>query len=217
MSYTALVVDWGGVLTAPLHGAMSQWAQDDGVDFGHFGDMLRQWRELARAEAGEGPEAGPVAALERGEISATEFEVLVADELGRRGSPVDATGLLGRMLAGLEEREPAMFDLLRRVKDHGLGVALLSNSWGNTYDRTGWDDVFDAVVISGEVGMRKPEARIYEHVVSLLGRDPQECLMVDDLPWNVDAARALGMGAVLHRSPHETASELEQLLGLPLT
>jgi putative hydrolase of the HAD superfamily len=214
--YDALVVDWGGVLTAPLQGVMSAWAEADGVDFTAFGDMLKEWRELAQGEAGRGPDAGPVAALERGEITAADFEVLVADELGRRGSPVSAAGLLGRMLGGLEEREPAMFDLLRRAKDAGLRLALLSNSWGNSYDRTGWDDLFDAVVISGEVGMRKPEPRIFQHVAELLGVPPERCVMLDDLPWNIEAARAAGMSALLHESVGATALQLEELLGVSL-
>jgi epoxide hydrolase-like predicted phosphatase len=211
-----LVVDWGGVLTVPLHGAMEAWAEADGVNYEHFGELLRDWRTLAQAEAGEGPEAGPVAQLERGEITAEDFEVLVADELGRRGSPVSAAGLLGRMLGGLDSRDPAMFELLARAKQGGVRLALLSNSWGNSYDRSGWDELFDAVVISGEVGMRKPEERIFTHTAALLGLSPQACVMVDDLPWNVDGARAAGMAAVLHESVDSTTAQLEPLLGVPL-
>jgi putative hydrolase of the HAD superfamily len=210
----ALVVDWGGLLTAPLRGAMAAWCDAEGVDRQHWGGLLREWR-LAQAEAGEGPEAGPVAELERGEITAEEFETLVADELGRRGSPVSAAGLLGRMLGGLEQREEAMFDLVRRAKEAGLRTALLSNSWGNTYDRTGWE-VFDAVVISGEVGMRKPERRIFAYTSDLLELSPAQCVLVDDLPWNIDGARAAGMAAVLHEDVATTAARLEEMLAVRL-
>jgi HAD superfamily hydrolase (TIGR01509 family) len=140
----------------------------------------------------------------------------VAEELGRRGSPVSAAGLLGRMLGGLDERDPAMFELLERAKDRGVRLALLSNSWGNTYDRSGWNGLFDAVVISGEVGMRKPERRIFTHTADLLRLRPQACVMVDDLPWNVDGAREAGMAAVLHESVDLTVEQLEPLLGVPL-
>ena len=217
MKVAALVIDWGGVLTQPLKESTEAWARADGVDPEHFGEALRGWRVLAEAEAGEGVDAGPVAALERGEISVADFEVLLADELGRLGSPVTAHGLLGRMLAGLEEPDTAMFEVVRAAHDAGLRTALLSNSWGNTYPREGWDSLFDAVVISGEVGMRKPEERIYRHTASLLGLPTEVCVMVDDLPWNVDAARAAGMYAVLHTDPVATVAELEPLLGLPLT
>jgi epoxide hydrolase-like predicted phosphatase len=214
----ALVVDWGGVLTVPLDGAMAAWADADGVDFEHFTDVLRGWRSLAEGESGLGPAAVPVHALERGEMTPGEFEQLLAGELDARGSPVSAAGLLGRMLAGLEQPEPAMHAVVRRARASGLRTALLSNSWGNTYDRTGWDEMFDAVVISGEVGMRKPEARIFRHTAELLSVGTTECVLVDDLPWNVDGARATGMDAVLHRGDvPETVAELERLLGVPLT
>lgn len=216
VAHRAVVVDWGGVLTAPLQGAWQAWARADGVDLDHFGQLLAHWRQLARGEAGTGPDAGPVAALERGEITPEEFEGRIADELGRLGSPVSAAGLLGRMLAGLEERDEEMFAVLGRARSQGVKIALLSNSWGNTYDRRGWDDLFDAVVISGEVGMRKPERRIFRHACAALGLEPAACVMVDDLPWNVEAAAELGMGVVLHTGAESTALQLEKLLGVSL-
>jgi epoxide hydrolase-like predicted phosphatase len=211
-----LVVDWGGVLTKPLRDAFTAWAAADGVDYEHYRDVLAQWQDLAAAESGAGGPVAPVHALERGEMPAAEFEQLLADELHARGSRVTATGLLGRMLAGLEEPETRMHALVRRAREAGVRTALLSNSWGNTYDRRGWEEMFDVVVISGEVGMRKPEARIFEHTASLLGLSTSACVMVDDLPWNIDGARSVGMEAVLHRDVDDTARELEALLGVPL-
>lgn len=216
-SSRALVVDWGGVLTVPLDGAMAAWAAADGVDVEHFADVLRGWRALAEGESGVGPAAAPVHALERGEMTPDEFERLLADELHARGSTVSATGLLGRMLAGLEAPAPAMHALVRRARQAGIRTALLSNSWGNTYDRTGWDEMFDVVVVSGEVGMRKPEPRIFKYTAELLQVDITSCVFVDDLPWNVDGARATGMAAVLHAGDVDaTAAELEALLGMSL-
>ena len=216
-SSRALVVDWGGVLTVPLDGAMAAWAQADGVDVEHYADVLRGWRALADGESGVGPAAAPVHALERGEMTPDEFERLLARELHARGSPVSATGLLGRMLAGLETPAPAMHALVRRARRAGIRTALLSNSWGNSYDRTGWDEMFDVVVISGEVGMRKPEARIFEHTAKLLQVDLAACVFVDDLPWNVDGARATGMAAVLHAGDADaTTAGVEALLGVAL-
>ena len=211
-------MDWGGCLTVPLHGAMAAWAEADGVDYEHFAEVLREWRTLAEAESGQGRAAAPVHALERGEMSAAEFEQLLARELGARGSQVPAAGLLGRMLAGLEEPDRRMHGLVRRVRQSGVRTALLSNSWGNEYDRTGWDEMFDAIVISGEVGMRKPDAEIFLHAAARLGLPVTACVLVDDLAWNVEAARALGMAAVLHEGDVEaTARELEVLLDVPLT
>jgi putative hydrolase of the HAD superfamily len=70
------------------------------------------------------------------------------------------------------------------------------------------------VVISGEVGMRKPEERIFRHVAGLLGLEPEQCVFVDDLETNVTAAEAVGMTGVLHRDPSATVARLGELFGL---
>jgi epoxide hydrolase-like predicted phosphatase len=106
--------------------------------------------------------------------------------------------------------------LVRRAREQGIATALLSNSWGNDYPRDMWTDMFDVVVISGEVGMRKPEPRIYQLVCDRLGLQPQQCVFVDDMHYNVDAAVRLGWVGVHHRSYAETAAELEAIFGLPL-
>ena len=229
---TGLVVDWGGVLTAPLDGAITGWASADGVDYQHFRAVMRRWVgarpasmepaaadgfAVAEAAPDDGPaHDSPVHRLERGELSAAEFEQLLADELAALGSVVPAQGLLARMLAGLEELDPRMLELLRRARAAGLRTALLSNSWGNRYPEEVWDGLFDAVVISGRVGMRKPEERIYRHAAELLDLDPADCVMVDDLPHNVTGAARAGMVGVQHRSFEETVAELEVLFAVPL-
>jgi putative hydrolase of the HAD superfamily len=144
------------------------------------------------------------------------FERRLADALSVHGSTVRADGLLRRMFAGLELAEESMVGLVRRAKVHGLRTALLSNSWGNDYPREGWDTLFDAVVISGEVGMRKPEHRIYQHVLDLLDLTPSQAVMVDDLQPNVVAAVEVGMVGVLHQSYDQTLMELEAVFGLDL-
>jgi epoxide hydrolase-like predicted phosphatase len=229
-----LVLDWGGVLTGSLDAAMNDWADRDGIDFGVFQDVMRQWvgrpggseaavsREGATvAELEQASDAGPAGSspvhrLERGEISAGAFEKELAAELAVRGAYVPPEGLLGRLLAGLAELDERMLDLLRRARDAGLRTALLSNSWGDHYSQRLWQGLFDAVVISGRVGMRKPEPEIFRHTCERLGLPPQACVMVDDLPHNVTGAVAVGMVGVVHRGYHETVAELEVLFGLRL-
>ncbi len=95
-----------------------------------------------------------------------------------------------------------MHAALLAVRAAGLRTGLLSNSWGmSDYPRDLFPSLFDAVVISGEVGMRKPEERIFRHAAGLLGLDPAECVFVDDIEVNVTAAEAIGMTAVLHTDP----------------
>jgi epoxide hydrolase-like predicted phosphatase len=210
-----LLVDWGGVLTVPLDGAIARWAVADGVDVEQFRSILRAWSEHEHQH--ESPHPGPlVHRLERGELHTAEFEQALAGELSRRGTPVAAEGLLGRMLGDLEGLEDDMITLVRRARAAGIRTALLSNSWGDHYPDELWDGLFDAVVISGRVGMRKPEPAIFAHTAELLDLRPAECVMVDDLARNVHAAVAAGMVAVLHQDYEATALELEVLFGVPL-
>ncbi len=209
-----LVVDWGGVLTNDLRGVVEAWADADGVDLEVYSGIMREWM-------GEpyGVEAllNPVHALERGEMTVPAFETRLAEALSTRtGRPYEAEGLLVRMFERFEHA-PEMAALVRRARTRGLLTALLSNSWGNDYPRDGWVDMFDVVVVSGEVGMRKPEPRIFTHTLELLGLEPGECVFVDDLPHNVAAAVAVGMVGVRHRSYAETLAELEILFDRELS
>jgi epoxide hydrolase-like predicted phosphatase len=210
---SALVVDWGGVLTSSLQSTMTSWCETDGIDFAEFERVMREW---LGAPYGDEARTNPVHALERGEIEVPDFEA----ELGRRlrthdGRQVEAEGLLSRMFSGFN-REPSMIDVVRRAKEAGLRTGLLSNSWGLDYPREGWHELFDAVVISGEVGMRKPEPEIYRLAARRLGVEPPECVFVDDLRPNVRGAVEVGMVGVHHVTAEQTVTELEALFGVPL-
>ena len=205
-----LVVDWGGVLTGDMRGVVEAWAAADGIDLDAYVGIIRDWLgEPYGAEA----RFNPIHALERGELAVPDFEVRLATALSERtGRPYSPEGLLRRMFERFEHA-PDMTGLVRRVRETGIRTALLSNSWGNDYPRDGWDDLFDAVVISGEVGMRKPEPRIYEHTLALLGLPAGDCVFVDDLPHNVAAAVAVGMVGIQHTSYEDTRMQLEALFG----
>lgn len=209
----ALVVDWGGVLTEPLDSAIRAWAEIDGVEFEHYVDVMRTW---LGPHQGELARDNPVAALERGEIEVPHFEEQLAQRLSQAaGREVRAVGLLQRMFDQFEHA-PAMSALVLRARRAGLRTGLLSNSWGNEYPREGWDEMFDAIVISGEVGMRKPEPEIFAHALDLLGVLAEETVFVDDLAHNVQAAVELGLVGIHHTSYETTASELEELFGVHL-
>lgn len=211
-SVSAVIVDWGGVLTQSFDEAIAVWAAAEGVAAGEFGAVLGR---LLGPDAVPDGGPNPFHRVERGELPVADFESALAALLRRTdGASVPAEGLVQRMFAPFA-MDPAMTGLLRRVRGAGVPVALLSNSWGHRYDREGWEDLFDAVVISCEVGMRKPEPEIFRHTAGLLGRRPQECVFVDDLGRNVRAASALGMATVHHRAAAETEDALvRQLAGL---
>ncbi len=208
-----LLVDWGGVLTSGLEPALRRWAELDDFDFDSYLEAVMKWLPSESVTA----ELNPVHALERGQIAVPDFERKLASILLRRdGTPIPAEGLIERMFAHFEH-QPAMSGLVRRVNERGIRTALLSNSWGNTYPRDTWDGMFDDIVISGEVGLRKPEPEIFQLAAERLGLKPAECVFVDDLQLNVDGARAVGMTAILHTEYDETRRALETLFGADLT
>ncbi|MFC5815338.1 HAD family hydrolase [Nonomuraea harbinensis] len=210
---TGVLIDWGGVLTTSMADSIAKWIDADRIDGEHYRAVMRELVEVAYS--GE-DEENAIHALERGELDGAAFERdLAARLLTLDGMPPVAEGLLTRMFAGFERAE-AMYDMLREVRGHGVKTCLLSNSWSNTYERDGWDEVFDAVVISGEVGMRKPEPRIFHHALGLIGQPGESCVFIDDIEANIVAARALGIAGIHHREPDTTILELESLLRLPL-
>lgn len=208
-----LLVDYGGVLTNPLPEFMAKWVETDGIDPDRFAELMRRW-------LGPGAGRNPVHDLETGRISAAEFEGLLAAELLERtdaaeGEADRATGMLTRMFAGMRV-EPSMLDIVRAARSAGVRTGLLSNSWGLEYEREGWDTLFDAVVISGEVGLRKPDPAIYALAAQRLELPPEEIVFVDDLRPNVRAAVAAGMVGVQHVDLGTTVSELEILFDTSL-
>ena len=202
-----LIVDWGGVLTAPLDEAITRWVAAEGIGLEAYAGVMREL--VAEADS-------PIHALERGNLGPAEFEQVLAGRFRSQGVQIEADGLLARMLEGLQALSEDMVGLLRRARVAGLRTALLSNSWGEHYPEHLWIGAFDEVVISGRVGMRKPEPEIFEHTCRLLELQPQECVFVDDMRANVVGAAQLGLVGVHFTSYQETVDELEILFGLDL-
>jgi epoxide hydrolase-like predicted phosphatase len=210
---TALLVDWGGVLTTDLSTAMSAWTRDEDFEASHFADVMRIW---FGADAATEATMNPVHSLERGEIEVPDFEERLAAELTLvTGRPVHSAGLLRRLFDHFRHA-PDMAALVRRAREAGIRTALLSNSWGNDYPMELFAGMFDELVISGEVGMRKPDPEIFLHTSRLVGSPPRQCVFVDDLAHNVAAASRLGFIAVHHTRYSATADELSALFGIDL-
>lgn len=208
----AVVFDYGGVLTTPVRDSIGAWLADDAIEPGSFSRTLKSW--LSRT-ADDGT---PIHRLETGELPILEFEHLLAAELETvDGRPVRAAGILSRLFAGMRI-DPVMPALVRDLRALGIRVGLLSNSWGNTYPRTQLEELFDDIVISGEVGLRKPNADIYELALARLDVPAHRTAFVDDAEPNIEGAAAMRMRGVLHADPSTTRAALARLVpGLAAT
>jgi epoxide hydrolase-like predicted phosphatase len=202
----AVIFDFGGVLTTPIRDSIAAWLSADGIRPESFSSTLKEW--LGRnADAGT-----PIHRLETGDLSEAEFDALLAARLTTyAGTPVDPTGVLRRLFGHLE-RDDATYLLIEDLKAAGLKVALLSNSWGDIYPRAELDALLDVVVISEEVGLRKPEAAIYRLVLDRLGVPAEEAVFVDDAEPNLVGARAVGLATVLHQDAATTRRSLAALV-----
>jgi len=199
--YRGLLVDWGGVMTSDVFESFRAFCEREGISPEAVGEKFRNDRASRELLIG----------LETGELAEAEFEPRFASILG-----VPAPGLIDRLFSG-GRLDEAMLSAVRRARAGGIRTGLISNSWGTRrYDRELLAELFDGVLISGEVGMRKPTPAIYELGAERIGLEPAACVFVDDLPFNLKPAAELGMATVRHRDAEQTIAELERLLAVDL-
>jgi epoxide hydrolase-like predicted phosphatase len=197
-----LLVDFGGVLTTDVFASFREFCEAEGL----LPDTVRD-RFMKDPMARE-----LLADLETGHVTEEEFESKFAAALEIQRSD----GLIDRLFAGMRP-DQTMLDAVRAAKRAGVRTGLISNSWGHgRYDRTLFPELFDGVVISGDVGLRKPDPRIYELGAVAVDLPASACVFVDDLPGNLKPARELGMATVHHVRAEQTIAELEDLLGVSL-
>jgi len=202
----AVVCDFGGVLTTPLGDAFAAWSMESGVPLEDLG--------AAMAAAAEKQGEHPLFMLEKGAISEDDFLARLQAELG---DELRLDGMFDVWWRHLE-RNPEMIELMRSLRGRGLRMALLTNNVREWEPR--WrpmlpelDEIFEVVVDSGFVGMRKPERPIYELTLERLGGvSAAECLFVDDMELNCDTARELGMTAVQFHATEQARTEIEATL-----
>jgi epoxide hydrolase-like predicted phosphatase len=197
-----LLVDFGGVLTTNVFESFRAFCEAEGLKPDAVRNVFR--------ERGEGLDL--LRQLERGELEVDAFSERFAPLLG----VTEAEGMVERLFAGVKPDEP-MIEAVRQVHRSGIPTGLISNSWGGTtYNLDLIGELFDGVVISGEVGLHKPEPEIFRLGAERIGLPPEECVFVDDLKENCAGAEAIGMIAILHRGADTTLPELEELLGVEL-
>jgi len=206
---SAVISDFGGVLTKPLMNAFNRVQDDMDVPIEAYGPAFEYSLEHDGVH--------PLFALERGEISEGEFiarlERGFAAVLDR---PVSLHGLGEHLIGAMEPNQELFdhYDALRRERN--LRFALCTNNVREWEAR--WrallpiDELFEVVVDSAFVGTRKPEPEIYAITLERLGLPADACAFIDDLEPNVDGAKTAGMHGIVHRDTAETIAALESLL-----
>jgi epoxide hydrolase-like predicted phosphatase len=201
-----LISDFGGVLTTPLQEGFLAYQEESGVSL----------EELGKAMGRAGDEHGehPLFVLERGEISEVEFRDRIERHLE---DGFDLSRLRSLYFERLEPNRP-MIGFVRDLRGRGVRAALLTNNvreweplWRSKLPEV--DELFEVVVDSAFVGLRKPDPAIFELTLERLGGPaPERCVFVDDLELNCDAARELGMAAVRFESADQAIPEIEAFL-----
>jgi putative hydrolase of the HAD superfamily len=195
---SAVLLDWGGVMTTSVFGSFSAFCQAEGLDPDTLATLFRGDREARTL----------LVDFECGRIAEADFEPRLGAALG----VAEHAGLIERLFAALT-LDDEMVDGVRELHARGVPTGLVSNSWGpDRYPHELVAELFDGVVISGAEGFRKPDPRMYELGARRIGVAPQACIFVDDLAFNLDPARDLGMAVVHHTSAATTMAELERLL-----
>lgn len=196
---TTVLFDFAGVLTSSPWGAMAA------AGGGDLELLIGSYEE-------DGDH--PWHRVERGEISIAEWAAAVSERAEAEGKQVDF-GVLQRLLGDMAVHGQVV-ERIRGLRAEGYRVGLVTNNVREA--SAAWralvpvDELFEVVVDSCEVGMRKPNAAIFRHVLDLLGSTPAEAVFLDDAPGNVAGARAAGLHAIHVEDPDAALVELDALL-----
>lgn len=205
---TAVLFDFGGVLTDDPFRSMSTAAEHYGVDPGEFADLV-----MGRASYAVG--SHPWHQLERGEIELADYDRAVDTLMRERGYP----GFPGLPVEGITTHtftlRSEMLDLLDDLRSSALRTGIVSNNvkplggWRTLAD---WDALVDVVIDSSEVGMRKPDPDIFLHACERLDVAPTETVFLDDMDMNIAGAEAVGMTGVHVVDPQTAIATVRSLI-----
>ena len=218
MTYTTVIFDFGGVITASPFEAFNRLEEERGLP-----------RDFVRRVNSADPDDNAWAKFERAEIDAATFDTLFAEEARALGHDLEGEAVLA-VIAGAVR--PAMVAALDTLKDRGFTIACITNNVpggkmgvlgaGMTRSEEAAIEVADImarfahVIESSKAGVRKPDPRIYLMMCEKLGVEPGECIYLDDLGINCKPASQLGMHAIKVTSGEQALADLSAVLGMPL-
>jgi putative hydrolase of the HAD superfamily len=206
----AVIWDFGGVLTSSPFEAFARFERERGLPV----DIIRRTNAANHWE-------NAWAKFERAEVDLEAFDQLFAAESRALGAEVRGRDILP-LLSG--ELRPGMIEALRRVKARFKTGCITNNLPANAIGSTGGRTLyvaevmalFDHVIESAKIGLRKPDPRIYRMMVEKLGVDPKACVYLDDLGVNLKPAREMGMTTIKVLNGPQAIAELETATGLTL-
>ncbi|MGL5164545.1 MAG: HAD-IA family hydrolase [Afipia sp.] len=206
----AVIWDFGGVFTTSPFEAFARYEAEHGLP----ADIIRRTNAANHFE-------NAWAKFERAEIDLETFDRLFASESRALGAEVRGRDVLP-LLVG--DPRPEMIEALRRVKQHCKTGCITNNLPANSIGSLGGRSIyvaevmalFDHVIESAKIGLRKPDPRIYRMMVDALGVDPKNCVYLDDLGVNLKPAREMGMTTVKVLNGPQAIAELEIATGFSL-
>ena len=210
-----MIFDLGGVVFPSPFAAFRAYEEANGLPHRFISDVV----------VGGGDD-GAWSRFERGELGVDDFATAFEAECVAAGGTVVVADLFGTMTGGTGGAVPEMVAAIATIRAHGLRTAALTNNWvdadggthvsGDTPMAGELGGLFDTIVESARVGLRKPDPRIYELVCDQLDVTPTECVFLDDLGTNLKSARAMGMTTIKVDDPVAAVAELGTVLGLDL-
>ncbi|MGY4304453.1 putative hydrolase of the HAD superfamily [Bradyrhizobium sp. USDA 4369] len=208
----AVIFDFGGVMTTSPFEAFARFERERGYP----ADIIRNTNAANHLD-------NAWAKFERAEIDLDTFDRLFAEEsLALGGAAVSGREVLP-LLAG--DLRPEMVEALRRIKSecktgcitNNLPANAIGSQSGRSFYVAEVMALFDHVIESAKIGLRKPDLRIYQMMIEALGVNPADCVYLDDLGVNLKPARALGITTIKVVSASQAITELEAATGLRLT
>ncbi|MCU0670667.1 MAG: HAD family phosphatase [Myxococcota bacterium] len=204
----AVLFDLGGVVMgSPLH-AIADYEREIGAPAGFVNRLV----------VATGP-GGAWSQLERGEVGLELFYARFDAECREAGQPVVSARVMMERIGAAAQPRPRMLAAIGAIRERGLRTAALTNNWVGEGGDTGtrrMDGVFDAVIESAVVGLRKPDPRIYQIALERLDVPPAQVVFLDDIGRNLKPARALGMTTIKVDGEAQALADLERVLGFAL-
>lgn len=203
-----VISDFGGVLTTPLMDAFVGYQNDHDIPLASLGKAMQRM-------AGDRGEP-PLFELERGQLSEADFIVMLGQALEEELGRTFQLRSFGDVFKDHLEPNAAMIERMHRLRQTGYTMALLTNNVREWEPH--WramlpvDEIFEVIVDSAFVGMRKPEPAIYRLTLERLGLAAEQCLFIDDIELNCEAASELGMQTIHFRDTEQTLAELDEFL-----